>query len=59
MRLPTNSIVSFRFGSIGAKKNPSIAPTTIIGMPIPIEICFEAIYVFDQNPSDFKVLFYI
>lgn len=43
IRLPINTIVSVRSGCVGARNTASIAPTTIIGMPMPIEICFEAI----------------
>jgi hypothetical protein len=42
IRLPTNSTVSFKISSIGAKRKASITPTIIIGIPMPTEICFEA-----------------
>ena len=45
IRLPTNSIVSLISVCVGARKTASIAPTTIIGIPIPTEICLEAIKV--------------
>ncbi len=43
IRLPTNSTVSFRSACNDAKMKASIMPTTIIGIPTPTEICFEAI----------------
>lgn len=36
-------MVSLRLNCIGARNTASIAPITIIGIPIPIEICFETI----------------
>ncbi len=54
MRLPTNSIVSFKDGCVGANNIASNAPTTIIGVPIPNEICFEVILcVPTQNLYEF------
>jgi len=43
MRLPTNSIVSFKDCCVGANNMASMAPTIIIGIPTPTEICFEVI----------------
>lgn len=44
IRLPTNSTVSLRSPCNGAKKKASNMPVTIIGIPTPADICFEAIY---------------
>jgi len=41
MRLPMNSIVSFRACCVGANNTASIAPTIIIGIPTPNEIGLE------------------
>jgi len=54
MRLPMNSIVSFRVDCVGAKTTASNAPITIIGIPTPTEICFEATFsVPTQNLYEF------
>lgn len=45
IRLPTNSTVSLRSGCIDDKKKASSTPVAIIGIPMPAEICFEAIYL--------------
>ena len=42
IRLPTNSTVSLMLVWVGASMIARIAPTTIIGMPMPREICLEA-----------------
>jgi len=44
IRLPMNSIVSFRVDCEGARTTASNAPITIIGIPTPSEICFEATF---------------
>ena len=45
IRLPINSTVPPNSTSAGAHKRAINAPTTIIGIPTPMEICFEAMYV--------------
>lgn len=58
IRLPTNSTVSFRLPCKGAKMKASITPTAIIGIPIPAEICFEAISLdSSKNLYEFYVIF--
>ncbi len=42
IKLPTNSIVPLNSISAGAHNNTIKAPTTIIGIPTPIEISLEA-----------------
>lgn len=57
MRLPTNSTVSLRSAWMGAKMKASIIPTIIIGIPTPIEICFEAIWLgSSKNLYEFYVM---
>lgn len=44
IKLPMNSIVSFRSACVGAKTTASNAPITIIGIPTPTEIFLEATF---------------
>lgn len=47
-------MVSLRSDCIGARNTASIAPTMIIGIPMPIEICFETIrYALIKNLYEF------
>ena len=58
IRLPTNSTVSFRLLCKGAKRKASMMPVAIIGIPMPAEICFEAIcFSSNKNLYEFYVNF--
>jgi len=60
IRLPTNSTVSFRLSCKGAKMKASMIPTAIIGIPMPAEICFEAISLdSSKNLYEFYVIFVV
>jgi len=50
IKLPTNSTVSLMSPTSGAQKIAMRKPVTIIGIPIPTTICFEAMHkVLDEN----------
>ena len=44
IKLPTNSTVSLTSPTTGAQKTAIKKPVTIIGIPIPTVICFDAMF---------------